>query len=158
MGRRKKIIVEPSKESVEYVLQAVREYPQMREFCDDFEHTYPVLLRKGEVDTDAFCRTDILAEETFVMPELAPCDMDKLDVYLSYREKVYLLECGLERIDDTIQPVAESLLFKHLSWDEVMKKHSISRMTVSRYRKAAVISLAKTVDDYMTWKARKLYL
>lgn len=92
------------------------------------------------------------------MPELAPCDMDKLDVYLSYREKVYLLEYGPERMDGTIRPVAESLLFMRHSWNEVMNKHSISRMTVCRYRKTVVISLAKTVDDYMMWKVIKLYL
>lgn len=157
MGRRKKMRFQPSKEGMRYAITAIKRYTEMRQFCDKFEVMYPSLLKKGKVRTEAFEEMDCLSEDTFLMPDLAPCDADKMDDYLANREMVYLFEYSLQQLDDVVRQIAESLFIKKMSWEEVMQKHCVSRMTVSRYRKAALQQMAIVVDNYMEWKARSLF-
>jgi len=124
----------------------------MREFCSEFECAYPSLFRKGKVNQAAFEDMECLSEDTFIIPHLSMVDIGKMDTYLAQREKVYLFEYSMERLDEAVRPIAESLFIKKESWEEVMRKHCISRMTVSRYRKAALLSMAMVVDSYMVWK------
>ena len=132
----------------------------MREFCSEFECAYPSLFRKGKVNQAAFEDMECLSEDTFIIPHLSMVDIGKMDTYLAQREKVYLFEYSMERLDldEAVRPIAESLFIKKESWEEVMRKHCISRMTVSRYRKAALLSMAMVVDSYMVWKAQSLFM
>lgn len=157
MGRKKKRILQNSKEGTEYAVNAAHRYVEMRDYCDEFEARYPSLIQKGKIQTTAFEALDCLSADTFVMPDLAPCDANKLDVYLANKERLYLFEYSLQQLDSDVRQVAESLFIERLSWQEVIQKYCISRMTVSRYRKTSLLQFAAVVDEYMEWKARSLF-
>lgn len=158
MGRHKKTVLEPTAEGIAYTLRAIQRYPKMCQFCDEFEKRYPSLLQKGNINAEAFNDMECLSTDTFVMPDLAPCDSGMVDEYLENREKVYLLEYGVMKLNIDIRPIAENLFIQRLTWDDVMKRHNISRMTVCRIRKAAINEIAYVVDSYMIWKAKKVLL
>lgn len=158
MGRHRKIVLEPTAEGIEYTLRAIQGYPKMRQFCDEFEKRHPSLLQKGNINTAAFNDMECLSIDTFVMPDLAPCDSGIVDEYLENREKVYLLEYGVMKLNANIRPIAENLFIQRFTWDYVIKKHNISRMTVCRMRKAAINEIALVVDSYMIWKVQKVFL
>lgn len=158
MGRHKKVMLEPTAEGIDYTLRAINGYPKMRQFCDEFEKRYPSLLQKGNINAEAFNDMECLSTDTFIMPDLAPCDSGLINEYLEKREKVYLLEYGVKKLNTNIRPIAENLFIQRLTWEDVMKKHSISRMTVCRIRKAAINEIAYVVDSYMIWKVQKVFL
>lgn len=70
---------------------------------------------------------------------------------------MYLLEYGIGKLDEPVKAVAEALFLMHLSWEKVMKKQCLSRMTVCRYRETAINQIVPGVDSYMDWKVRRLF-
>lgn len=158
MGRSKKEIIQPSEEGLIYAMEAIQGYSEMRQFCDDFELAYPSLFAKGKVNRSAFEELGCLSKDTFVMPDLAVFDADRMNDYLADREKVYLFEYALEQMENGIREIAESLFIGRLSWEEIMRKHCVSKMTVCRYRKEAIRQLAVIVDGYMEWKVQCLFV
>lgn len=157
MGRQKKSRIQPSEEGLAYAKVAAVKYVKLRKSCMDFEQRHPSLLQRGKVRASAFEELECLSEDTFVMPDLASCDAPQMERYLADREKVYLFEYGMHRLEDTIRPIAESLFIKKLSWKEIMRMQNVSRMTVARYRNESLRQIAFIVDSYMEWKARVLF-
>ena len=156
MGRQKKSIIQPSEEGFAYAKGAAVKYVNLRRSCMDFEQLHPSLLQRRKVRVPAFEELEYLSEDSFVMPDLASCDAPQMERYLADKEKVYLFEYGMHRLDDMIRPIAESLFIKKLSWKETMRTQNVSRMTVARYRNESLRQIAFIVDSYMEWKARVL--
>jgi hypothetical protein len=158
MGRKKKETVRVSEEGYAYTLYAIKNYRKMKQHCDDFETAYPSLIRRCEINADAFLEDRYPTPDTFVEPDMGRGDQSKVDYYLAEREKVYLLEHSIWKMNAELREVAESLFLVGLPWETIMKRQAISRMTLSRMRKAAILQVAAEVDDYMIWKAQQLFL
>lgn len=61
-----------------------------------------------------------------------------LQKYLSLKADLDFFEQSVSRLDREYQGLVKDLVFKGLTWDEVIYKHKMSRSTIARKRKLAI--------------------
>ncbi len=157
MGRKKKNVERASVEATDFILEAIRQYPKMKEGCKNFEENRGFLLKHCQINLEAFVPEATPNEDLFIQPGIRGKDRKLIDAYLDDKEKVYLLEHGIMGLEGEVKEVAEALFLNQLSRVEVEKKFSLSQSTITRRRNEALRLLAIEVDSFMIWKSEILF-
>lgn len=157
MGRKKKIIEYASKEATEYIMDAIRRYPELKERCGILEDTRPALLERCRIHVKSFSPNMEPSEELFVQPELKGKDGETVDFYLEGKEKLYLLERSIRGLEGELKETAEAMFLKKTSREELERVFCISQSTITRRRNEAIRLMALEVDAYMRWKSDLLF-
>lgn len=157
MGRKRKNVEQASTEATVFILEAIKQYPEMKERCKRFEESRNSLLKHCRINLEAFFPETAPNEELFIQPGIRGKDRKLIDAYLDDKEKVYLLEHGIMGLDGEVKKVAEALFLKQLPRVEVERKCSLSQSTITRRRNEAVRLLAIEVDAFMIWKSEILF-
>ena len=157
MGRKKKNVERASVEATDFILEAIRQYPKMKEGWKNFEENRGFLLKHCQINLEAFVPEAAPNEDLFIQPGIRGKDRKLIDAYLDDKEKVYLLEHGIMGLEGEVKEVAEALFLKQLPRVEVERKFSLSQSTITRRRNEAVRLLAIEVDSFMIWKSEILF-
>lgn len=72
--------------------------------------------------------------------------------YCNLKAELDFFNLAVLSIDDTMRDIIVDLVLEGLTWDELLPKHNVSRMTVSRYRQKAL----KQVKDYYRFAGKAL--
>lgn len=158
MGRVTKQRAEADKESWQFVERAIASYAEMKQFCRRFEQEQEGLIKAAGIHPELFRAECYPSAKMLIVPDVTEADAPALEEYLGVKETVYLLEHGIMKLDGRTREIAEDLFINNLSWESVIEKRNISRMTVSRERKKALEKIVLEVDAFMKWKVRHLFL
>lgn len=157
MGRKKKEITQASSYATDYILEAIRRYPEMKKACIEVEHQRPYLLQRCGIKSIAFEPDKEPDEDVCVTPILHGKDGKLVDTYLEGKEKLYLLERGIAGLDEELRNVAEALFLDRLSRTELEQEFCLSQSTITRRRNEAIRLLAIEVEAFMEWKTELLF-
>ncbi|MFH6737117.1 hypothetical protein QE611_04105 [Streptococcus suis] len=75
-----------------------------------------------------------------------------LEKYCYLKTDLDFFTLAIQSVDEVIKDVVVDLILLGLTWDELLPKHNVSRMTVSRYRKKAL----KQVKEYYHFAGKSL--
>lgn len=157
MGRRKKEVAQAGSYATDYVLEAIRRYPEMKKACVEVECQRPYLLQRCGIKSIAFEPDQEPSKDVFVTPLLQGKDGKLVDAYLEGKEKLYLLERGIAGLDEELRNVAEALFLDRLSRPELEQEFCLSQSTITRRRNEAIRLLAIEVEAFMEWKTELLF-
>lgn len=157
MGRKKKEEICASAEGIQFVKALIKNYETLKVNCLKVEEKRPSLLKYTAVDPADFTKEAYPSEAFCVEPKIGFTDQEVVEGYLDAKEKVYLLEHSVWGLEGQTHDVAEALFLLGQSWEEVISTQCLSRMTVCRERKKAILLIAREVDAFMEWKAKELY-
>lgn len=68
MGRKKKNVERASVEATDFILEAIRQYPKMKEGCKNFEENRGFLLKHCQINLEAFVPEAAPNEDLFIQP------------------------------------------------------------------------------------------
>lgn len=158
MGRAKKERAKADTDSLNYVKREIRQYWKLKEQCSSFEKTRPHLLQAANIDPDIFCPECYPSREMLLFSEVPEADRQSVELYLSAKETVYLIEHGIWQLEAGVKAVMEDLYYRGMPWEEVMQKHNISRMTLCRTKNRGLNEIAVYAGSYFQWKVEQLYM
>ena len=158
MGRAKKERAKADTDSLNYVKREIRQYWKLKEQCSSFEKTRPHLLQAANIDPDIFCPECYPSREMLLFSEVPEADRHSVELYLSAKETVYLIEHGIWQLETGVKAVMEDLYYRGMPWAEVMQKHNISRMTLCRMKNRGLNEIAVYAGSYFQWKVEQLYM
>lgn len=158
MGRAKKERAKADTDSLNYVKREIRQYWKLKEQCSSFEKTRPHLLQAANIVPDIFCPECYPSREMLLFSEVPEADRQSVELYLSAKETVYLIEHGIWQLETGVKAVMEDLYYRGMPWAEVMQKHNISRMTLCRMNNRGLNEIAVYAGSYFQWKVEQLYM
>lgn len=157
MGRKKNEITQGSSYATDYILEAIRRYPEMKKACMEVERQRPYPLERCGIMSIAFEPDKEPSEDVFVTPLFHGKDGKLVDAYLEGKEKLYFLERGISGLDEELRNVAEALFLDNLSRTELEQEFCLSQSTIIRRRNEAIRLLAIEVEAFMEWKTELLF-
>lgn len=157
MGRKKKVVEYATDEAMNYIMDAIQNYFELRRTCFLMENQRPALLRRLGINPTAFLPEAEPSEELLVQPKLTGRDGARIDAYLAAREKRYVLEHGIEVMGEEWRELAKAVILEKLTRAEVEEKFCLSQSSITRKKKELIRRLAVEVDAYMDWKASILF-
>lgn len=156
MGRAKKERTKADTDSLNYVKREIRQYWKLKEQCSSFEKTRPHLLQAANIDPDIFCPECYPSREMLLFSEVPEADRQSVELYLSAKETVYLIEHGIWQLEAGVKAVMEDLYYRGMPWPEVMQKHNFSRMTLCRTKNRRLNEIAVYAGSYFQRKVEQL--
>lgn len=159
MGRPKKPVVEAQTEYIRLVEQIISDYPQMKQWCAEYEKKSADVLKlvgaKNIYPVDA-----PEMEELYLQNNLPGRDGAELDAYLEKRRRMHFLEHGIFLQEGNTKKVAELLFLQGYKWDTIQNGidgFSLSRRTIATEKKRAIACVANYIYELGIWEAEHLF-
>lgn len=147
----------PSKYAVGYWNEIKKDYQKIKENCAIFEQEHAGLCDRLGLDMAAFDvgrHPDHPPQAIFKKLILSDRDRKLIGVYLSNREKMYLMEKCISNIsDDEIRKLAEAYYLERKSQQEIAVDIGHTKSYVSKKLDAVEKNVVfETIDRYFAWK------
>ena len=157
-GRPRKQRVEAGQICLQHINWIIKRYKLLKGSVTRIEKRRPSLFEAVLIGKDAFSPERMPDKYLFSCNNLPGDDYRELDMYLGFREDIYLLEAGVYSLSGRTKEIAEDAFLYGLSNEQIIAKYNISLRTVTREKKQAKNFIARNMEDYMLWKAQLLYI
>ena len=147
-----------SESCVQYIRACIQNYERAKTLITAYEKKRRTLLKMGNLDTAAFHPESYPTDKMLVEPSVPEWERGALEEYLYALEQVYLLEHGIWELEGEQAELAEDMLLRRRSREQLMQKWHLSQATLTRRKNQIIQELAIGVELFFRWKTERMYL
>lgn len=155
-GRPPKHTVSVSKESYAYAKTISKQYTELKDEGARFERRMKSLVRLLKERSIKGYPLALGVDERYKDYPLSDGDKSRMAAYIDAKEKVYLIEKGIDQMEDgKWKEIAKDRILMGMRRADVAKKFQVSLETDKRAVRAAVQSIGQCYEMIKEWKAKK---